>query len=445
RLWAGTAAGLAQLSGASWHPYPFDCLGNNLIGKIALSPDGTVWAAPAGYVDSLTHGLLVNVLRGGTWRSYPNPCAGDPVTSLLTDGGGTAWCGLGWWDSALRMFIVRIDAGGADTIITTPPLPQRCGVGASYLDPAGNKYFSAYSNEAMNYVVRFSPAGAVTFLLDPSPVGSYSNYMWIISIAKDHDGALWLGSYYNDLTRCDEAAGTWSHFGTEAGLPNVNIRSIAVGDDNSLWLATAQGLCRGRYDGATGRLAVTTWNTGNSRILSDDVRTVRLDRRGNAWIATAQGLSQRTWDGRWVNYTVSDIDRNGSMLLSDDVNDIAVYPQNEVEDDIWVATSKGLNLLRYIAARTSDAADCGVAPNPFDPDRDRSLVFSRLPDRATVRIYTIDGRLVGVWHGPAAPAHQLALRAGSDFNTAALPSGLYLCHISAPGASAAVIKLAIIR
>lgn len=431
-LWAGTSDGLALRSLSGWRPFRFDCISGNQCGRVAVSVNGTVWAGVTG--------ALVDKLQDGRWKSFPNPIPTIPMRSLTTDLSDNLWCGLSWWTSSGNSYIMKIDPNDSLTVFTTPDVPQRAGIWAAFCDEANVKYFSAYNFA----IVRVSAdESSWTTFADPSPAGSYPEAMWIQSIARDRDGALWLGSYYNSLARVDEAAGTWAHFGKASGIPDINIRSIAVAEDNALWLATALGLARARYDAATGKLSVTAFTAANSPILGDDVRAARIDRSGNVWAATSRGLSLRTWDGHWTNFTRSDIDRTGSRLLSDDVKDIAVGQRDGDGDDIWVATSLGLNRLRCRRAPAIEASGSSVAPNPFRPGTNPCLMFSQLPAGATVRIYTIDGRLVGAFPGHPAPAHQLVLRTGTDLSS--LGSGLYLCHISAPGAQTRVLKLAVMR
>ncbi|MDP2808406.1 MAG: hypothetical protein Q8O74_09765 [bacterium] len=178
-------------------------------------------------------------------------------------------------------------------------------------------------------------------------------------------------------------------------------------------------------------------------LLSPKIKSIKIDRANNKWIGTDKGLNLITWDGQLLAYTQRDLGNNGSRLLSDNINDIAIAPIDDQTDGIYIATEKGLSFLKYNLALPRQALSVNVAPNPYRPGQDPYFYFSNLPSRAVVRIYTIDGRLLGTFNGPAAPGHILVIN--PEDVKSKLVSGLYLCHISAPGFKQTVCKLAIIR
>ena len=70
-----------------------------------------------------------------------------------------------------------------------------------------------------------------------------------------------------------------------------SVRPIDVGPDGRLWVGTSNGMRL--WFTASRRDTFVDYNTSNSPIAGDDIRTIRVDRRtGVVWIATTTGLSR---------------------------------------------------------------------------------------------------------------------------------------------------------
>ena len=63
----------------------------------------------------------------------------------------------------------------------------------------------------------------------------------VISIAEDHNDALWIGTRHG-LNRYDREKNSFTSFTTEDGLPNNEISCIVPGNDRKLWIATRSGI-----------------------------------------------------------------------------------------------------------------------------------------------------------------------------------------------------------
>jgi hypothetical protein len=92
----------------------------------------------------------------------------------------------------------------------------------------------------------------------------------------------------------------------------------------------------------------------------------------------------------------------------------------------------------------NDLADVYLYPNPWQASRHPpQVIVAGLPTAATVRIYTLDGRLVQTLTergGDGGAAWDLRDRRGE-----ATPAGVYLIQVEAPGHPAVLRKLAVIR
>lgn len=427
RPWAGSDQGMAVFRDGSWQKRTFPGPRKNYISKIALSYDGAVWA---------THeSTFLSRLKDNQWTDFTMPFPGIPFKTIVLDGDGQAWIGLTWGSHFLK--VLKNDS----LAVIDSCVPLNTNIWASYIDGGNGKYFSAYSQS----ILFLSPDGShwATYT-DPAPRGAYSNAMWIISIAKDPAGGLWLGSYYNDLTYFNPQNNTWEHFGIESGIPDINIRQIVIDKTNTVWLATGNGLCRSEYDPVTHIMKSTVYQTNNSPVLGNDIRSIAIDRSDNKWIGTDGGLSLLTWDGKWINYNQTDGYLTGSKLISNDIQQIAACPHDQSGDDIYIATSKGLSFLSYNDVILRTAEQSYVAPNPFNSTKDDYIYFSNLPSEARIDIYTLDGRPCGTFHGPPAPAHTLAIRPDTEFSRRPV-SGIYLCRIQSTGQKPYICKLVIVR
>src|SRR5580698_363926 len=158
-------------------------------------------------------------------------------------------------------------------------------------------------------------------------------------------------------------------WGTQDGLPENSVWSIAQSSDGYLWFGTEEGLVR--YDGTQ----FTVFNSSNSSVIkynavlsltsdgrqgvwigsrdqllhyrdgkvrtdvcSDGLRNARInsllqDHAGALWIATDSGLY--SCGQKMVHYGMSD------GLSSDQITTLAEHPNG----DLWVGTSLGLNVV----------------------------------------------------------------------------------------------------
>ncbi|MCU0606500.1 MAG: hypothetical protein MUF78_03565 [Candidatus Edwardsbacteria bacterium] len=426
RLWAGTAAGLARVEGASWSAYRMAGLGGNNCTAVAVGADGAAWAAhpPAG----------VSRLRGGCWQTFTQSTTGcpvDQVRSITCDERGDAWFCSGGNDAGSG--VSRYTADSIWRNYAWPALPTNF-VFAIVSASTDYLYFAHWAHPSLNdLVIRWDRRDSTwqtiwgpAYLMRPN------------CLAVGGDGSLWVGthemSYKGVHRRLPD--GSWRNWTTSnSALPGDLVNAIAVDRSDRPWAGTGNGLAR--FDGTT-FLPVT--HDG----MSAKITALAIDRAGNAWIGTDRGLHLRTWDGRWSSFTRGDLVDNGSRLLSDNVAGIAVAARDQSGDDIYIATDRGVNVISCRPGDATAPARTTIAPNPWVPGTGSPLMLGRLPDRAAVRVYTVDGRLVAAVPGPAAPAHQLYLRLGSGL-PADLPSGIYLVHISGSDAAAEVLRLAVVR
>jgi signal transduction histidine kinase/ligand-binding sensor domain-containing protein/CheY-like chemotaxis protein len=143
------------------------------------------------------------------------------------------------------------------------------------------------------------------------------------SLAHTTDGYLWLATQAG-VSRFDGVRFRTFQVRNEPGLIQDNIHVVAAGRDDSLWIGTyTQGVVRYRNGVFTPLPGVST----------EAINTILEDRDGAAWIGTGRGLL--VWkDGILSSFTSS----NG--LAGQNVLALAQDRQGRV----WVGTDGGLNL-----------------------------------------------------------------------------------------------------
>jgi hypothetical protein len=418
RIWCGTDQGLAVLQGTVWHPYHFNCINGYSCKRLAIDRKKQPWIA--------LPGLGINHLNNGQWEHFNSANTGLPLetnpSALFIDHNNTLWAG-NWGYGITRCD----DQGTWQHMVSGVPTPniayflqdQRNGVYlAHWTDITYEDLVSYYRYDDSLFTITLGPS----FRLRPN------------ALALDDQGSLWIGTNELGLFHKTSDGALNNYYPGNSQLPGNRVNALACENGNRIWIGTESGLAF--YDG-------NNISQYPRPLLSETIRSIKVDRANNKWIGTDQGLNLITWDGQVQAYTQRDLGNNGSRLLSDNINELAIAPIDDQTDGIYIATEKGLSLLKYNLVLPRQALSVNVAPNPYCPGRDPYFFFSNLPSQAVIKIYTLDGRLVGTFNGPAAPEHILAINP-EEINSK-LVSGLYLCYLSAPGFKPTVCKLAVIR
>ncbi len=120
-------------------------------------------------------------------------------------------------------------------------------------------------------------------------------------------------------------AQTFTTYGTGQGLPNLDVRDVAVAPDGKIWVATAAGIAS--FDGTT----FNTYSVGSHpTFLNDDTYAIEVLDNGDVWVGTDFGLSVLQ-GSTFTNYTTA----NG--LSDNEIKNIKQAPNG----DVWIATING--------------------------------------------------------------------------------------------------------
>jgi diguanylate cyclase (GGDEF)-like protein len=145
------------------------------------------------------------------------------------------------------------------------------------------------------------------------------------------DGALWLGSRGQGLTRWKD--GKFRTFTTKDGLPDDVVLALLEDRAGDLWIGTSEGLARRR--GERFETFTVKDGLGSSKILC-----LAEDRAGDLWIGTRGGGVNRRRDGRFERVGVAEGFGNAT-----------VYDAHEdSEGRMWFGTA-GRGLLRLAGGK----------------------------------------------------------------------------------------------
>ncbi|MFL6208635.1 MAG: two-component regulator propeller domain-containing protein [Pyrinomonadaceae bacterium] len=155
-------------------------------------------------------------------------------------------------------------------------------------------------------------------------------------LLEDHQGALWIGTYGNGLSRFKD--GQFTNYTNRDGLSNNFIRALSEDGAGNIWIGTREGGLNKFKDGK-----FTAYTTADG-LAADAISALYADADGVVWVGTNQGLS-RLKDGRITTYVAK------QGLFSNNIYSI-------VEDDrgdLWFGSDQGVfhvnkNALNDVAA-----------------------------------------------------------------------------------------------
>ena len=229
------------------------------------------------------------------------------------------------------------------------------------------------------------------------------------------------------------------------GLPNNDVRCVAVDNRNQLWIGTYAGLRVVSVD----RFITETELTANSIIIQEGdlaqelfyqqtILDIAVDGANRKWVSIADGgVFLVSANGQQTIYQFT---KSNSPLPSDNINDIEI---DGVSGEVFFATDKGMvSFLGTSTKPSDDLANVYVYPNPVRPEFLGTVKISGLTDKANVKITDIEGNLV----------HETTTSGGTiEWDTTAfgkykVASGVYMIFVaSEDGMDSTVKKVMIIR
>ncbi|MEM1229221.1 MAG: two-component regulator propeller domain-containing protein [Pseudomonadota bacterium] len=274
-------------------------LDNDLITALAEAPDGSLWIGS--YGGGLTHydRARNQVRRYRHDPDNPESVSDDRIMALTLDPSGQLWVGT------RRGGLNRLDLASnrfqrIDNISATP---SARGISSLASDPDGTVWVGVYGGGLTRLVPDAKTADAAPdslsrtfFSHDPdNPRGLSTNK--VVSIYRDRQQALWVGTEDGGLNRLDETSDTFERFMADPENPE-SLRSDAAwqiqdGSDGSLWIGTqGGGLSRwAPEDRQRGVFRLQHYSEA-SGLASDSVLGIVEDNDGQLWLSSNAGLTR---------------------------------------------------------------------------------------------------------------------------------------------------------
>lgn len=171
-------------------------------------------------------------------------------------------------------------------------------------------------------VARYSENG-VSHLL----AGKGLTHNHIAAICEDHEGSVWLGTYYGGLNRLRD--GTFTNYTTLNGLPHNTIHAIYQTPDSTIWVGTESDV--GYYKQRVFNILSQQF----PELERVRVRDVFMDSFQNLWIASYDGLYRLTEQILTKFSTENGLSSNQTRVVFEDK-----------DKNLWVGTRNGLNLFK---------------------------------------------------------------------------------------------------
>ena len=187
----------------------------------------------------------------------------------------------------------------------------------------------------------------------------------------------------------------------QSDMPSSYVKSIAVDNNNHLWIGTVQGL-RVLYN--TSNFFDTSVVTTQKIVILEDgiprelleqqyITEIEVDGANNKWVGTiGSGVFYFSANGQQTIYHFT---KENSPLPSNNINDISV---NSVNGKVYFATDRGLVSFNTGASSSSENFSTAfVYPNPVRPEFNTQLdkiKIKGLTENVNIKITDVAGNLV---------------------------------------------------
>lgn len=332
------------------------------------------------------------------------------------------------------------------------------GVGLEVRDGAGNTILYNEGNSSMpnrNITaieksfsgVVVATYGATQSLHVLKPDNTWQGYNALITAGRypldmieDFLGRIWVivnpaqggGVYVADLD--DNAYAYKNATAGTGGLPNKNVRSLAMDRDGLVWVGTDNGAA---YFYSANNDAVKPLLESRFLLRDDKVTAIAIDGGNRKWMGTERGawLINAIGEGAIYHFT-----KENSPLLSNNILDIEI---NGTTGEVFFVTDAGISSFRADASESTYTFDeIKIFPNPVTEQYNGTIGISGLATDAIVKITDISGKLI--WEGNANGG--TATWNARDYTGRNVSTGVYLVLAALPDGSESIAgKIVVVR
>jgi len=450
--------GIAAWDGSEWQQFFPDGPKSNLFTDILVTAEGVLWAASG--IAGAGQGFYS--FDGMKWTNYSR--ATNPELDFPDLPGFDDWyrvntgCAGEIWASSWGGGLLRVDGSGnievfdeADGFVGIAVNPNfvvcgdvLCDQGGSIwttvLDAANGKSVAVRGpDRSWRFLrLRFGAEIITTltgrniqrgFQIDPS------GQKWLIVQDSRLSGLV----YFSDAdTSNGEVDVTNNTFTTADGLASNTVTTMAIDRDGDIWVGTDQGITIiNEPQNPKGSKAVSAVRPLREQMIN----TIAVDALNNKWVGTTrEGVFYLSQDGTQLleHYNVTNTD---GRLVDNDVKSIAIDGRLGV---VYFGTERGLSSLETVAVEpTPSFQELSIAPNPYLIPSTTRLSIDGLVQDASIKIVSVDGRLMREFKSPGG---RVAFWDGRNFDDEYVSSGIYfIVAVSADGNDVKTAKVAVVR
>jgi len=291
---------------------------NTMTWSSAANSNGNVWIG--------THdGLMYFDPNGKSSLLFQNrDSMNNRIAAVQTDKVGNAWIALNYSDTCL----VKI-SGMDTTVYTTTNSPLVRGTINKICFDSQNHLWIGTDVGLYHY------DGLSWRHYDTKNSQLKNNE--IAGMAVDHNDVVWCGVIDNGLYRYDGT--TWTNYNKDnSKLPSNLIRTLAVDSKNRLWMDSGEedgwGSIGVEYGYGLTCFDGTNWityNRSNSKIPSNTVMDITIDKNDNIWLCTFGDVGMTMFDGI-SNWTVYNVTNSG--IANNDASKITIDSKRGM---LWIS------------------------------------------------------------------------------------------------------------
>ncbi|NWF88640.1 MAG: T9SS type A sorting domain-containing protein [Ignavibacteriaceae bacterium] len=282
-------------------------------------------------------------------------------------------------------------------------------------------------------------------------IGAESNqyYTHHFNLAIDQYDTKWFCSqdekkaglyYFNENKTSQTSSDDYSGFLSKSnGLNDNTINCIVLDNRGDLWVGTSLGV---NIITNTSSVLTSSPQLRISSVFSlrqQTINCIAVDPLNQKWIGTNQGLLHINSDGSQLLATY---DTRNSAILSDVIRSIAIDKNNGI---VYVGTDAGLTSFETPAIKPLDSfSDIFIYPNPFLLEGDNNLLtIDGLIKDSEIKILSVSGKLISQF---SSPGGRVAYWNGRDLDGKFANSGIYIIvAYDQDGNSVGTSKVAILR
>lgn len=291
----------------------------------------------------------------------------------------------------------------------------------------GNKHLIKYIEEDDSldqYINLLQPSAGIIAL---SLVIDQYNTKWFASLS--HTIGLY---YYNEDIKLPGSSSGWGRVDLGGTTTANTINSLILDNRGELWIGKATGLS----------IIADPQNpssvTFSYPMHEETINCIAVDAINQKWVGTNRGVFLLSQDGSAL---LKDYNTGNSPILSDVIKSIAIDKKKGI---VYIGTDNGLTAFSSEYLQPEDVfSEITIYPSPFIIPSESAVTINGLIKDSEIKIFNLTGKLIKEF---VSPGGKIAFWDGRDSDGKLVGSGIYIVTAyDAEGNNVSTAKMAIIR